>query len=120
MGMILNSCDNCIVNQDEEIKRANYRNLRFFSVLEDLTGESLKNQKWVITTPENASKFSAAAYFFARELHQKLDVPIGIISSSWGGTSVKSWISNKKLKSISSNKDLLPKNIDDDLVKLKG
>ena len=119
MGMILNSCENCIDDQDEEIKNANYRNLRFFSVLEDLTGESFKNQKWVKTTPENASKFSAAAYFFARELHQKLDVPIGIISSSWGGTGIESWISNKKLKSISSNKDLLPKNIDDNLVKLE-
>jgi sialate O-acetylesterase len=119
MQMTLNPCDNCIDNQDEEIKNANYRNLRFFSVLEDLTGESLKNQKWVKTTPKNASKFSAAAYFFARELHQKLDVPIGIISSSWGGTNVKSWISNKKLKTIGSTQDLVPKNIDDDLVKIE-
>ena len=119
MQMTLNPCDNCIDNQDEEIKSANYRNLRFFSVLEDLTGESLKNQKWVKTTPNNASKFSAAAYFFARELHQKLDVPIGIISSSWGGTNVKSWISNKKLKTIGSIQDLVPKNIDDDLVKIE-
>ena len=119
MQMTLNPCDNCIDNQDEEIKNANYRNLRFFSVLEDLTGESLKNQKWVKTTPNNASKFSAAAYFFARELHQKLDVPIGIISSSWGGTNVKSWISNKKLKTIGSTQDLVAKNIDDDLVKIE-
>ncbi len=119
MGMILNPCENCIENQEEEIKNANYNNLRFFSVLEDLTGESLKNQKWVKTTPKNASKFSAAAYFFARELHLKLNVPIGIISSSWGGTNIKSWISNKKLKELGPTKNIVPKNIDDDLVKIE-
>ena len=75
-----------IENQEEEIKNANYNDIRFFSVLEDLTGESIKEQKWVKTNPENALKFSAAAYFYARELHEKLNIPIGIISSSWGGT----------------------------------
>ncbi|MAJ51020.1 MAG: hypothetical protein CMB82_05325 [Flammeovirgaceae bacterium] len=119
MGMTLNPCDDCIENQEEEIKNAKYSNIRFFSVLEDLTGESLKKQEWVKTTPENATKFSAAAYFFARELYYKLNIPIGIISSSWGGTNVKSWISNKKLKKLESTKHLVPKNIDDDLIKIE-
>ena len=92
MGMRLSDG---IENQDEEIKNANYDDIRFFSVLEDLTGNSIKNQNWLKTTPENAKKYSAAAYFFARKLHNELDVPIGIISSSWGGTKVESWISNK-------------------------
>ena len=92
MGMRLSDG---IENQDEEIKNANYHDIRFFSVLEDLTGNSIKNQNWLKTTPENAEKYSAAAYFFARKLHNELDVPIGIISSSWGGTKVESWISKK-------------------------
>jgi len=105
MGMRLSDG---IENQDEEIKNANYNDIRFFSVLEDLTGNSIKNQNWLKTTPENAEKYSAAAYFFARKLHNELDVPIGIISSSWGGTKVESWISNKKLKQF---KDLINKNL---------
>ena len=114
MGMIL---EHGIQNQKEEINNANYNDIRFFSVLEDLTGESIKNQKWVKTNPKNASKFSAAAYFFARKLHKELDVPIGIITSSWGGTKVESWISNKKLKSLEALiNENLPKNIDQELI----
>ena len=119
MGMTLNPSDDYIENQDNEISDAFYNDIRFFCVLEDLTGESLKKQKWMITTPENVTKFSAAAYFFSRELHQKLKIPIGIISSSWGGTNVKSWISNKKLKKLESTKHIVPKNIDDDLLKIE-
>ena len=119
MGMTLNPSDDYIENQDNEISDALYNDIRFFCVLEDLTGESLKEQKWMITTPENVTKFSAAAYFFSRELHQKLKIPIGIISSSWGGTNVKSWISNKKLKTLESTKHIVPKNIDDDLLKIE-
>ena len=53
MGMILSDG---IENQEEEIKNANFNDIRFFSVLEDLTGESIKQQKWVKTNPKNAAK----------------------------------------------------------------
>lgn len=108
-----------IENQEEEIKNANYNDIRFFSVLEDLTGESIKEQKWVKTNPENALKFSAAAYFYARELHEKLNIPIGIISSSWGGTNIKNWISNKKLKTLGPTKNKVPKNEDYELIQVE-
>ena len=116
MGMILSDG---IENQEEEIKNANFNDIRFFSVLEDLTGESIKQQKWVKTNPKNAAKFSAAAYFFARELHEKLNIPIGIISSSWGGTYIENWISNKKLKTLTSTKNKVPKSEEDDLVQFE-
>ena len=116
MGMILSDG---IENQEEEIKNANFNDIRFFSVLEDLTGESIKQQKWVKTNPKNAAKFSAAAYFFARELHEKLNIPIGIISSSWGGTYIENWISNKKLKTLTPTKNKVPKSEEDDLVQFE-
>ena len=116
MGMILSDG---IENQEEEIKNANFNDIRFFSVLEDLTGESIKQQKWVKTNPKNAAKFSAAAYFFARELHEKLNIPIGIISSSWGGTYIENWISNKKLKTLTPTKNKVPKKEEDDLVQFE-
>lgn len=116
MGMILSDG---IENQEEEIKNANFNDIRFFSVLEDLTGESIKEQKWVKTNPTNAAKFSAAAYFFARELHEKLNIPIGIISSSWGGTYIENWISNKKLKTLTPTKNKVPKSEEDNLVQFE-
>lgn len=49
--------------------------------------------KWVIATPETVGEFSAAAYFFGRELHAKLQVPCGMINSSVGGTPIEAWTS---------------------------
>lgn len=48
---------------------------------------------WLAATPQNAGAFSAVAYFFARDLHQKLGVPIGIVHASWGGTPIEAWLS---------------------------
>ena len=42
---------------------------------------------------ENIEDFSAVGYFFAREIHQKLGVPVGILNSSWGGTPIEAWTS---------------------------
>ncbi|GIR30264.1 MAG: hypothetical protein CM15mP44_5470 [Candidatus Neomarinimicrobiota bacterium] len=52
---------------------------------------------WLEASPSQIEKFSATAYFFARELHKKLDIPIGIIHSSWGGSPCESWTSEEKL-----------------------
>ena len=49
---------------------------------------------WVKCSPENAHLFSATAYFFGRKLYQDLQVPIGLINASWGGTAIQPWISN--------------------------
>src|SRR5204862_4474553 len=48
--------------------------------------------KWVVCSPENAGDFSAVAYFFGRTLQEKLNVPIGLIDSSWGGTRAEAWM----------------------------
>ena len=48
--------------------------------------------RWLLCTPENVPGFSAALYFFGRELHQTLRVPVGLINSSVGGTPIEAWI----------------------------
>ena len=113
----LNQCKDCIDNQDEEIANANYEEIRFFNNPMDLSMEVVKNQSWRKVKSEYAKEreginskesFSATGYFFARELYKKLNVPIGIIGSSWGGTRVEAWTSPKKLKQIySENLELL-------------
>ena len=48
---------------------------------------------WQLCSPETVGNFSAVAYYFARDLHAKLGVPVGIISTSWGGTPAQAWTS---------------------------
>lgn len=48
---------------------------------------------WQVAGPTTAPKFSAVAFYFARELNLRLGVPVGIVHSSWGGTNVESWMS---------------------------
>jgi sialate O-acetylesterase len=47
--------------------------------------------KWELTTPESIGGQSAVAYFFGRRIHQSLNVPVGLINSSWGGTRIEPW-----------------------------
>ncbi|TWT67285.1 sialate O-acetylesterase [Allorhodopirellula solitaria] len=46
---------------------------------------------WQVCSPETVANFTACGYFMARHLHQELDVPIGLVNSSWGGTRVEPW-----------------------------
>ena len=75
-----------IINSTNEIVQAGNYKLHFFSVERDLSNLPLDdvNGKWLLSDSINAPNFSATAYFFAKELFQELDVPIGIIDSSWG------------------------------------
>ena len=49
--------------------------------------------EWVVCAPETVGGFSATAYFFGKQIHQALDLPVGLINSSVGGTPIESWIS---------------------------
>ncbi|WP_162054862.1 sialate O-acetylesterase [Pontibacter pamirensis] len=79
---------------EQEIPKANYPEIRFFSVAHQTADGpqlDLKGQ-WVVSTPETMKHFSAIGYFFGRELHQELNVPVGVINSSWGGTPGEVWV----------------------------
>lgn len=60
--------------------------------------ETLSATSWKPMTQENVMNFSALAYFFAKEMYEKTEVPVGIINSSWGGTPIEAWISEEGLK----------------------
>ena len=57
----------------------------------------LEGGSWQSADPEHSADFSAVAYFFARDLRAELDVPIGIIHTSWGGSSIEAWMSREAL-----------------------
>ena len=73
--------------------------LRFFNVAgvsSKLPAADVKG-KWEIVTPDTVGQFSAVAYFFAKKLQHELNVPVGIINSSVGGTEIECWMSTKAL-----------------------
>jgi sialate O-acetylesterase len=55
-------------------------------------------RSWQIITPENVGDFSAVAFYFAKDIFQHLQVPVGIINCNWGGTSASCWMSEKYLQ----------------------
>ncbi len=96
-----------IKDADKEIAAANNPRLRLLLVehktsdfpLGDVTGS------WTTCTPETAKHFSAAAYFFGREIAARENVPVGLVDSTWGGTPADSWVS---LDTLATNANLLP------------
>jgi sialate O-acetylesterase len=56
--------------------------------------------KWTVCSPETVGSYSATLYFFGRELHRELKVPVGLINSSVGGTPIESWIAADAQKTI--------------------
>ena len=82
-----------IDNAAEAIQEANNHQIRFFSVPKASAEEPQLacGGSWSLCTSETMPSFSAVAYFFGKELNANLDVPIGLIHSSWGGTFAEHW-----------------------------
>ena len=62
--------------------------------------------KWVVSNPSTTKLFSATAYWYGSKLQKELGVPVGIINSSYGGTPIEAWISEKTLSSLPIPKDV--------------
>lgn len=89
MEMRVSSCR----NSNAETAGATEPGIRMFTVgkaLHSVPQERCRGA-WVIATPETVGGFSAAGYFFAREVQAALDVPVGMLSASWGGTPAEGW-----------------------------
>lgn len=62
---------------------------------------------WDICGPATVANFSACAYFFGRELYKDLNIPIGLINTSFGGTCIESWIGSEAITTLDSEKDFI-------------
>ncbi|WP_379848971.1 sialate O-acetylesterase [Larkinella bovis] len=96
------------VNAEAEKKNAHFPQIRHFKVpLEkSLTPkDDISGGEWQITTPETVGTFSAVGFYFGRELYNRLQVPIGLVTTSWGGTQIESWISREAMNSFDEFKD---------------
>lgn len=92
-----------ITNFEKEIAEANYPNIRLLQVEKATSNYPLENVSvagggWQECSPATISEFSATAYFFGRKLQENLNIPIGLIHTSWGGTIAEAWTSLESLK----------------------
>jgi sialate O-acetylesterase len=115
MEMDFNYCCNTTDYSAKEMQSANFPSIRMFNVKKrvEKTPTNIVEGNWIAAIGKDITNFSAAAYFFAKKLHEKLDLPIGIIHASWGGSDAEAWISKKKLSSITfAYQEYDQKNID--------
>ncbi len=97
-----------VKNADKEIEAANYPNIRFIKIEKNIAYspcDSIVTDGWKVCSPQTVRYFSATAYFFSRELNKELNVPIGIIDASEGGTIIETWMSSKSLLAIDEFKE---------------
>ncbi len=80
-------------NPADEIANARWPLIRHIAIPRVPSGHPRDDvdASWQICSPETAAGFSAVAYYFGRHLHRELNVPVGLIHSSWGGTRIEPW-----------------------------
>ncbi|HVM89846.1 MAG TPA: sialate O-acetylesterase [Puia sp.] len=97
-------------NYKQEIAAADYPEIRQFlvkKVVSTTPKDDVGGGDWKPCSPATAGDFTAVGYFFARELYQKLHVPVGLINSSWGGTMVETWISRGAFENSDEFKNMM-------------
>lgn len=91
-----------VTNEAQEIAAADFPAIRMFTAKlttaatpkERVTGE------WQVCTPENAPGFSAIGYYFARDLHRELKVPVGVVTVAFGASCAQAWIRHDAIAAV--------------------
>ncbi len=94
---------------EQEIASATEPQIRLFKMKRRVSDQPEEDTEaaWSVCSPETIKTFSAAAYFFARELRKTVDAPFGLIQSAWGGTPAESWTPREALAADPGLKTLL-------------
>lgn len=85
---------------EEEVENATHPRIRIFSIkntMATMPQGDVSEGGWKECTPDSIPNFSAVGYFFGRFLHRELNVPVGLVGASWGGTVAETWISAEGL-----------------------
>ncbi len=95
-------------NAKEVIAKSKNPQIRLFTVPKRIAATPQRNVRgaWLECNPQTVGGFSAVAYFFGRDLNKALNVPVGLIHSSWGGTVAEAWTSRKALEAVPELKGL--------------
>ncbi|HSI69307.1 MAG TPA: hypothetical protein VK941_03675, partial [Gillisia sp.] len=109
--------NNPVFNSNEAILESETNNIRIFKAERAASLEPLSNVngKWVISEPSESPYFSAIAYFYAKKIEENINVPIGIITSTWGGSKVQSWIEQNSINKFREIK--IPQTLSEEISK---
>lgn len=104
----------------DAIAKTNYPNIRQFEIPDRYDFKQEKQDveagEWLPATTQNIRKFSAVAFFFAEEIHNRYKVPVGLINAALGGSPAEAWISEGALKKFPTPYQELQKFKDDALI----
>lgn len=94
---------------DLESLAANFPRLRLISIPQVGTQKPQNNFKgqWQTCTPQTVQSFSAVGFHFGRQIHQVLDIPVGLIDNAWGGSACEAWIRRDLMEKDSRYKELM-------------
>lgn len=106
MEWIVNNSNNAA----KEIQQANYPQIRHFKVPNTISAvpeKDVTGGEWKVCSPETVGDFTAVGYFFAREINKDLNIPIGLINTSWGGTHSETWTSREAFEGSAEFKSMI-------------
>lgn len=97
-------------NAAQEIADANYpqiRHIKIPNVVASTPKDDFSSGDWKVCSPETAGDFTAVGYFFATKLAKELNVPVGLINTSWGGTHSETWTSREAFENSEEFKSMI-------------
>ncbi|MBT5187688.1 MAG: hypothetical protein HOH19_03790 [Kordiimonadaceae bacterium] len=96
---------------EQQIGDSDQPMIREYTVDQNASGTPVDDTKgnWIVASKNTIGNFSGTAYFFARNIQKTINVPVGIINSSWGGTSIEGWLSKDTQKSHHVTQSLIAK-----------
>ncbi|MCK9641732.1 MAG: sialate O-acetylesterase [Prolixibacteraceae bacterium] len=91
--------DSPVIGSNDLLMDADNDQIRLFNVTKAISSVPVDTctGKWSVANGETASVFSAVGYMYARLLQQRLKVPVGVISSDWGGSAIEAWMSHETI-----------------------
>tara|TARA_R110002096_G_scaffold58856_5_gene147924 strand:+ start:5840 stop:7750 length:1911 start_codon:yes stop_codon:yes gene_type:complete len=96
------------LDAENELTQATDTQIRQFKIPHSGSEEpsdELENGNWTVNHPDSTGNFTAVGYYFAKELRKEIDVPIGLINTSWGGSRIESWINPELLLEENRSKE---------------
>ncbi len=93
-----------VAGSDEILREAKNANIRLIQLEKQLSTTpefDCKSSPWRDASAEHVSEFSAVGYIYGKILQEKLQVPVGIIMTAWGGTKIEAWMNEKSLSGLS-------------------
>jgi sialate O-acetylesterase len=97
-------------NAEHEIAQANFPNIRHIkipNIIASTPREDFQSGDWKVCSPETVADFTAVGYYFAAKLSKELNVPVGLINTSWGGTHSETWTSREAFESSEEFKSMI-------------